>query len=57
MRNFANGVNFGLLVAIAWGVEPGTGGRIAAAIVLAIGFAAPVLVAVRRELERAQRKP
>lgn len=52
MRDFATGLNFALLVAIAWGMEPGTGGRIAAAIVLAIGFAVPVLVALRRELSR-----
>jgi len=52
MRNFATGINFALLVAIVFGVEPGTAVRVAAAIVLAIGFAAPVLVAVRRELSR-----
>ena len=52
MKGVATGANFGLLVAIAWGVEPGTGGRIAAAIVLVVGFALPMLEAVRRELRR-----
>lgn len=52
MKDFATGVNFCLLVAIVWGLEPGTGGRIAAAIVLLVGFWLPVQTALLREFRR-----